>query len=195
MFQVQHAIIATDVATARFSCDLFRCKGGCCVVGTAGAPVEQHEIPVLRKAYQQLSQELRPRAREVVEREGVISYDGSQPELNCTDGKECVFVTYNEHGMAMCSIQKAWQEGRFDWIKPISCHLFPLRITRIGGRDYINFHYVPEICSPGCDKGACNQIYLSDFMEEALTRKYGHKWYEEFREACREVRATLGVNV
>ncbi len=195
MFQVQHTIISDDVATFQFSCDLSKCKGGCCVVGDAGAPVTHNEIPVLNKAWSKLKGELRPRAVEVVGAYGLIKNRNRDPELNCTDGAECVFVTYEEHGVAVCGIQKAWMEGRFDWIKPLSCHLFPVRVMKVGNQEYLNMEYVPELCSSACEQGACKGVYLSDFLKDALIRAYGETWYEAFRVACAEVRAKTGVTV
>lgn len=188
MFQIRHTIISEDVAKVKFSCDLTRCKGACCVVGDAGAPVTRNEVPVLRKAYNQLKSELRERARQVANMDGIIKESGKDFELTCTDDAECVFVTYDKNNVAVCAIQKAYYEGRFDWVKPISCHLFPLRIMNIGGREYINYEYVPSICSAACDKGEEDGIYLSDFLKEALIRKYSESWYEEFNEACKNLR-------
>ncbi|MDG5766018.1 DUF3109 family protein [Balneolales bacterium ANBcel1] len=195
MFQVQHTIISDDVATFRFACDLLRCKGACCVVGDAGAPVTQNEIPVLNKAWRTLRDEMRPRARQVVDVHGLIRNRNRDPELNCTDGAECVFVTYDSNDVAVCGIQKAWQEGRFNWMKPLSCHLFPVRVMKVGNREYLNMEYVPSICSPACDRGAAKGIYLADFLKDALVRAYGEAWYEEFRVACEEVRQRIGVAV
>lgn len=189
MFQVQHTIISNDVATFRFACDLLRCKGACCVVGDAGAPVKQSEIPILNKAWEQLNGALRDRAREVVAAQGLIQNGATAPELNCTDGAECVFVTYDRNGIAGCAIHQAWAEGRFGWIKPLSCHLFPVRIMSVGDTDYLNLEYVPSLCSPACEKGASQGIYLSDYLQEPLTRAYGAEWYRLFKAACREVRA------
>lgn len=188
MFQIRNTIISEEVAKVRFSCDLQRCKGACCVVGDAGAPVTGNEVPVLRKAYEQLKPELRERARQVVKTGGVITKTGKDLELTCTDNAECIFVTYDKNNTAICAIQKAFHEGRFDWVKPVSCHLFPLRIMNIGGREYINYEYVPSICSPACDKGEKDGVFLSDFLKEALIRKYSESWYEEFSEACHKLR-------
>lgn len=189
MFRVQHTLISDDVATARFACDFFRCKGACCVVGDAGAPVSRQEVRVINRAYSVVKDELRDRAREVVAEQGlVVGKQNSDLELSCTDGAECVFVTYDERGTAICSIHKAWMEGRLRWPKPLSCHLFPLRITSVAGTDYINFEYVPEICSPACDRGETEGIFLSDFSEEPLTRAYGESWYQEFQETCKRIR-------
>lgn len=189
MFKVQNTILAEDIATAKFACNLPKCKGACCVVGDAGAPVSAEEIPVLRKAYKQLKNELRPRAREVVAEEGLIwdnKHDGY--ELACTDERECVFVSYTDDGVAHCAIQKAFLDGEFSWEKPLSCHLFPLRLKRIADFEYVNFEYVPSLCSSACQKGQKEEIYLSDFLENALVRRYGEQWYEEFKYACEEIR-------
>ncbi|MEX0681541.1 MAG: DUF3109 family protein [Balneolales bacterium] len=193
MFQVHHTVISDDIATYRFACDLYKCKGACCVVGDAGAPVLSGEIPVLRKAWKLLRDEMRPRARKVVDAEGLIRNNYKEPELNCTDGAECVFVYYNDHGIAECGIQKAWQEKRFNWIKPLSCHLFPVRVMKVGELDYLNLEYVPSLCRPACERGEAGGIYLSDFLEDAFVRAYGENWYHEFQSACRDVRKKAGV--
>ncbi|MEX2396474.1 MAG: DUF3109 family protein, partial [Balneolales bacterium] len=136
----------------------------------------------------QLKSELRDRARQVVKMDDIIKKSGKDFELTCTDDAECIFVTYDKNNTAICAIQKAYYEGRFDWIKPVSCHLFPLRIINIGGTEYINYEYVPSICSPACDKGEEDGLYLSDFLKDALIRKYSESWYNEFNEACKKLR-------
>lgn len=189
MFKVQNTILSDDIAIAKFACDVGRCKGACCVVGDAGAPVNRDELPSLRKAYNLLKDELRPKARDVIEQEGLIKGNNRQGyELNCTDGKECVFVTYAENGEAECAIQKAHYEGRIGWEKPLSCHLFPVRLKRIVDFDYANFEYVPNICAAGCANGNETGTYLAEFLKKPLIRRYGQAWYEEFLEACRRVR-------
>ena len=189
MFKVQNTILSEDIAIARFACDVGKCKGACCVVGNAGAPVDHNEIPVLRKAYRRLKDELRPRAREVVVMEGLVKGSNSEGyELNCTDEEECVFVVYTDDNVAQCAIQKAYYEGRLNWEKPISCHLFPIRLKRIVDFDYANFEYVPSLCAAGCEKGEKDNTYLSEFLREPLIRRYGEEWYNDFLRACDEVR-------
>lgn len=188
MFKVRNTILSEDIATAKFACDVTRCKGACCVIGNAGAPVDADEIPVLWEAYDQLKEGLCTRAREVVEEEGLIQGEKGSFELNCIDQKECVFVTYTDDGVAQCAIQKAFYEGVFKWEKPISCHLFPVRLKRIVDFDYANFEYVPELCSAGCVKGKQTETWLSDFLKTPLIRRYGSHWYEEFTRACEEIR-------
>lgn len=188
MFKVRNTILSEDIATAKFACDLGRCKGACCVVGDAGAPVSGDEMPVLRKAWKLLKEELRPRARDVVEEEGLLKGNNRKGyELNCTDEKECVFVQYEDE-VAYCAIQKAYYEGRINWEKPLSCHLYPVRLKRINDFEYANFEYIPSLCSAGCKKGEQEGTYLSDFLKKPLVRRYGEEWYREFLAACRVVR-------
>ncbi len=192
MFVVDHALISDDVATFFFACDLHRCKGACCVVGDAGAPVKRSEMPILRRAYAFLEQELRPEARETVQNGQLILEDRGSFELACTDGAECVFVVYDELGTATCAIQQAHDAGTFPWPKPISCHLFPIRITSIGNQDFLNLEYVPSICAPACHRGENEGIGLAEFLKEPLIRAYGAPWYDKFLTEVHHVRPSLG---
>jgi len=190
MFKVQNTILSEDIAIAKFACDLPRCKGACCVVGNAGAPVSKKEIPVIQKAWKKLKSDLRPEALEAGERDGVVTgNDESGYELACVNGEECIFVNYSEDGIALCAIQKAFNEGRFNWEKPISCHLFPVRLKKIAGFEYANFRYVEKICAPACEKAEKEGIYLSDFLKKPLVRRYGDSWYREFDKKCEQIRA------
>lgn len=159
------------------------------MVGDAGAPVSKGEIPILHKAYHLLKDELDPKAVEVAEKDGVVI--GSEKkgyELSCVNGAECIFVKYDDNEVAYCAIQRAYFEGRFNWEKPLSCHLFPVRLKKIAGFDYANFEYVPKLCSVACEKGDKENTYLAEFLEAPLTRRYGEEWYEEFIEACKYIR-------
>lgn len=189
MFRVKDTILEDDIATAKFACDLPRCKGACCVVGNAGAPVTKDEIPILHKAYKLLKDELRPEAVEVAERDGVVV--GSEKvgyEISCVDNAECMFVKYNETGVAYCAIQQAYFEGRIGWEKPLSCHLFPIRLKKLGDVDYASFEYIPTLCAVACEKGKKEDIHLAEFLEKPLTRRYGEEWYDEFLDTCKEIR-------
>lgn len=189
MFKVKNTILSDDIATAKFACDLPRCKGACCVVGDAGAPVSKKEIPVLHKAYQMLKGELRADAVNVAEREGVVIGSAKTGyEIATVNKQECIFVQYDEDEVAYCAIQKAYFEGRFNWEKPISCHLFPVRLKRIADFDYANYEYVPKLCSAACEKADKENIHLAEFLEKPLTRRYGPEWFAEFIKSCIEIR-------
>ncbi len=191
MFAVGQALVSSDIPRARFSCHLAACKGACCVVGSAGAPVAAQEIPVLNQAWAALRAELPQAAHHAVADRGLTrpSPDGDF-ELATVGGAECVFVAHTADGTAICAIQRAWLEGRFHWPKPISCHLFPIRISTIGGTDFLNFEYVPEICEPAVVHGRTTDRWLSDELAEPLIRRFGQAWYQEFRTACEDARRT-----
>ena len=189
MIKVGDIILSDDIATKKFSCDLPKCKGACCVVGDAGAPVSREEIPVLHKAYRELKNELRPESIEIAENDGVVIGTKEKGyEISCVNGAECIFVNYDEQDVAYCTIQKAYFEGRFNWEKPISCHLYPVRLKKISGFEYANFEYVPKLCSAACSKGEKEETYLSEFLEKPFVRRYGQDWYDEFLAACEYVR-------
>ena len=189
MIRVQDVILSEDIATAKFACDISRCKGACCVVGDAGAPVSKSEIPVLNKAFRELKNELDPEAVEIAERDGVVQGNAeSGYEISCIESGECIFVQKNENGVATCAIQNAYYEGRFGWEKPISCHLYPIRLKQIGGLEYANYEYIPDLCSAACQKGENEGIYLAEFLKDSLVRRYGEDWYLEFLEVCRKER-------
>lgn len=189
MFKVQNTILSDDIAIAKFACDIPKCKGACCVVGDAGAPVSKEEIPVLHKAYKLLKDELRPESVAVAEREGVVTGSAKNGyEITTVNQQECIFVKYDEDEVAYCAIQKAFYEGRIGWEKPISCHLFPVRLKHIAGFDYANFEYVPKLCSAACEKAKQEDIHLAEFLEKPLVRRYGKTWFREFIESCHQIR-------
>jgi hypothetical protein len=180
MFQVQNTLISSDIATAKFACHLTACKGACCVIGDAGAPVTRAEVPVLNDAFDLLIDELEEDAVNIVIKDGLIKQSNEGLELACVNNEACVFVTKRSDGVALCAIQKAFYEGRIGWEKPLSCHLFPIRIMNIGSMDFLNFEFVPEICTPGADFGKKSDMYLAEYLEKPLIRKYGTTWYQEF---------------
>ena len=185
MFRIGDTILNDDIATAKFACDVTRCKGACCVVGESGAPISKKEIPAVKKAYKLLKDELSPEAVKTVEKKGLIQGDDEKGyEISCIDERECVFVDYIDENIAVCSIQRAYFQGRFGWEKPVSCHLYPVRLKKIAGLEYANFEYIPDMCSAGCSNGEQEGIYLADFLENALVRRYGQEWFDEFIEVC-----------
>lgn len=190
MIRVGDVILSEDIATSKFACNLTRCKGACCVVGDAGAPVSKDEIPVLRKAFRELRDSLASEAVNTVEKVGVVIGnidDGF--EIACIESGECIFVQKDEQGVATCAIQSSYFAGNFDWEKPISCHLYPVRLKKVAGFEYANFEYIPQLCSAGCRRGEDEGIYLADFLKSALIRRYGFEWYQDFLHACEEVRS------
>ena len=189
MIFVDDVVVSEEILLARFGCDTGACKGAWCVVGSAGAPVRDGERAVLNKAWRLLESELPAAARQAVADEGLLqpSSDGDY-ELATVGDAECVFVKRTPDGVAVCAIQEAHLQGRFHWPKPISCHLFPIRETRLGAVSYLNFEYVPEICEPAVVNARANGLYLTDMVAEPLTRRFGSAWTRTFLEACRSHR-------
>ena len=124
-----------------------------------------------------------------MDKKGVVQGNSENGyEISCIESGECIFVQKNEFGAATCAIQNAYYSGNFNWEKPISCHLYPIRLKQIGEFEYANFEYIPELCSSGCRRGEEEGVYLSDFLKDSLIRRYGEEWYMEFLDVCEEKR-------
>jgi len=184
MIQVGSQIISLDIFEKHFVCDLNSCKGACCIEGDAGAPITFEEEAILKAAYKRIKPYMRKEGVAEVERRGVAVYD-TEGELTTTlvNNRECAFVFY-EKGIAKCSIEKTYLEGKIDFKKPISCHLFPVRINEYRGFHAINYEKI-KICKPACECGSKLKIPLYSFLKEPLIRKYGEEWYKELLEAAK----------
>jgi len=178
MIQVQDKIISLDIFEKHFVCDLNACKGACCVEGDSGAPLTKEEEKILDDIYERVKPYMEEEGITEVENQGVAVYD-SEGDLTTTlvNGKECAFVV-EENGINLCSIEKAFIEGETDFKKPISCHLFPIRIKEYRDFDAINYEEI-KICKPACECGSKLEIPVYAFLKEPLIRKYGETWYEE----------------
>ena len=192
MFAVGNVLVTDELLDAPFSCHLGVCKGGCCVQGDSGAPLDPDERRELEIVLPQVKKHLRPEALEIINNKGV--WEEIEPEryaTTCVGNAECVFVTY-EGPVAKCAIEKTYFEGKISFRKPVSCHLYPLRAERFGDVEALNYEQIP-LCKPAIKKGVQKHIQLKDFLREPLVRKYGEAWYEQFRLACAERRQALGM--
>jgi hypothetical protein len=190
MFAVDDILISDAVLDAPFTCHLGRCLGGCCVHGDRGAPLEADERAELERALPVVARDLRPEALDAIERDGVwVEEEPGEYATTCVDGRECVFVVY-EGKVAKCALQNAYRAGRLDFEKPISCHLFPIRVEEVGGAEVLNYE-PSDLCTPAVARGRRHGVQLYDFLRAPLTRKYGPDWYESFRAACVERAAVL----
>lgn len=182
MIVVDKTVISDDLADNFFLCDLEKCKGGCCVEGDLGAPLENQELPVLDRIYDQVRPFLTEQGRKAIEEQGryVLDEDReySTPTIN---GKECAYAVYDQKGILKCGIEMAFQAGVTDFRKPISCHLYPIRISKYDSYDALNYDRW-EICLPACELGKRAKVPLYVFAKEALIRKYGEAWYKKFAE-------------
>ncbi|HYH55274.1 MAG TPA: DUF3109 family protein [Anseongella sp.] len=178
MVENQGTLIHEDVMTEEFVCNLTKCRGACCVQGNAGAPLEAEELRLLEESYAAVKPYLTPAGIETIEREGLYVTDPEGDQTTpCVDGdKECAYIMFEE-GQAQCGIEKAWLEGKTSFRKPISCHLYPIRVTRYPEFELLSYDRW-SICSPACQLGAELKVPVYRFLKEALIRKYGAEWYE-----------------
>ncbi len=190
MFAVDNVLVSDDLLDAPFCCNLAACFGGCCVHGESGAPLEADERSKLEEILPEVRKYLRPEALRVIEREGVWEEVAhGEYATTCVDGAECVFVTY-EGPVAKCAVQRVYEEGRVDFPKPISCHLFPVRVENHGEMDALNYERVSR-CDPARKLGGRRGLQLADFLRVPLIRKYGESWYTKFRAVCELRREAL----
>ncbi len=178
MILLDKTILSDDLRDVFFCCDLAKCKGACCVDGDAGAPLEEEEISLLEDYIDEIKPYMAEGGICEVEQMGVFDYDaGGKFVTPLIKGRECVYV-YLEDDIARCAIEKAFQEKVIPFPKPVSCHLYPIRITGIKSGDAVNYHKW-SICKKALDNGRKRNLPLYQFLEEALIRKYGRRWYNK----------------
>lgn len=168
-----------DVFREKFLCDLAACKGACCIEGDAGAPVELEEIERLEEVLPAVWEELSPEAREVIEKQGVV-YTDREGDLvtSIVNGKDCVFTCYDDRGGCYCAIEKAYREGKVDFYKPVSCHLYPIRVGDYGVYKAVNYNRW-DVCKAARLLGQKENLPVYRFLKEPLVRKFGEEWYAE----------------
>lgn len=177
MIAIDTTLNSDDLANVCFVCDLQRCKGACCVEGDAGAPLEEQEISELEDNIDYIRPFMRPEGIEIVEDLGVFDYDAHghyvTPLIN---GAECAFVVFSDDGIAACAIEKAWEAGKSSFRKPVSCHLYPVRISKYNDFDAVNYHQW-HVCQPALELGKRLNVPVYKFLRDSLIRKYGEQWY------------------
>ena len=179
MFQIGKTIISEEILNKEFVCDLSKCKGACCVDGEAGAPLEESEAEILHDIYDRVKPYLREEGIEALERDGLYTRN-EEGELETTliDDKYCAYVIYDEKGISKCGIEQAYNDGKIDWKKPISCHLYPIRIKEYSAFAAVNYHKW-HVCDDACSLGESLKVPMYAFVKEALIRKYGDQWYRD----------------
>ncbi|MFC5411037.1 DUF3109 family protein [Larkinella bovis] len=182
MILIDNTCISDDVAEKFFVCNLDKCKGACCVEGDLGAPLEADELPILEEIYPLIKPYLMPEGVKAIEKHGLYESDGDDGFVTTTiDGRECVFATYDKRGILKCGIEAAYNDGKVNFKKPISCHLYPIRITKYENFHALNYDRWP-ICNPACSFGEQLGVEVYKFLKEPLIRMYGEKWYGELVE-------------
>jgi hypothetical protein len=194
MIAIQNTIVSDDLLDKKFVCDLNACKGECCVAGESGAPLEQDELPILLEILDKVKPYMNKKGTKAIEKNGpyVLDSDGDYTTTLVGSEGECAFVVFDENKIAKCAIEQAYNDGVIDWKKPISCHLYPIRITSYKTYDALNYHKW-SVCKPACECGAKLDVPVYQFLKGPLIRKYGEDWFNELQQVDRERKKQLPI--
>lgn len=179
MIQIKDTLISEDIFETCFVCDLGKCKGMCCVEGDAGAPLTHEEYEAIKDVLPKIWDDLSLKARELIEKQG-IAYIDDDGELvtSIIKGRECVFTYFDADGVCRCAIDNAFREGKISVQKPISCHLYPIRLHKYDEFTALNYDRW-SVCRPALRLGKKTGIKLYQFLKEPLICKFGEEWYQE----------------
>ena len=192
MIQIDDKLISEDLFSEEFVCNLAKCKGICCVEGDAGAPLDEEETHILDEIYPKIKSYLRPEGIQAIEEQGTYTLDFEGDLVTpLVNNAECAYVIFDEKGYTKCAIEKAYEDGVIDWQKPISCHLYPIRITEYSNFSAINYHEW-DICSDACTLGKELGVKVYQFLKKPLIRKYGEDFYQTLSEAAEEWEKEFG---
>jgi hypothetical protein len=177
MIFIENTIVSDELKTVQFCCDPDKCKGSCCVEGDAGAPLEEEEISFLEDHLEDIKPFMTPEGIREIGRMGVFDYDSEANLVTpLVNGRECAFV-YFESGQAKCAIEKAYDLNKIPFRKPLSCHLYPVRISRLKQHEAVNYHKW-HVCKTALEKGKHDRLALYLFLRDALIRRFGKSWFD-----------------
>lgn len=182
MLIIDSKVISPELFKEEFVCNLNACKGACCWEGDYGAPLETEELEILENIYEKVKPFLRPEGIAAIEQQGVAVYVPQEREFGTTliDNAACAYMTYEDNGTAKCGIEKAHEAGVIDYPKPISCHLYPIRVEQLDNSSFEKLEYDRwDICSAACAHGAKLNVPVYKFVKGPLIRKYGADFYEQ----------------
>ena len=190
MIKIGDTLISDDVLEEFFVCDIEKCKGACCVEGDLGAPLEENELDELKQNFNGIAPYLTEEGLREIEKQGlyVFDFEGdySTPTIK---GKECAYAIYDEKGILKCGIELAFENGKSDFSKPISCHLYPARISHNSTNIAVNYDQW-HICNPACILGHELKVPVYRFLKDALVRKFGKAWYNQLEAYGRDRKST-----
>lgn len=187
MIEHRGTLISEELFERRFVCDLNACKGACCEVGDSGAPLEPEEARLIEKHLKDIVPYMSDRGRASMERQGtsMVDMDGELVTPLVQEYAECVYAKKDAQGIWKCGIEQAYRDGKIPFNKPKSCHLYPIRVTKLKFHDGLNYHQWP-ICKPACTCGAKLDVPVFRFLKGPLVRCYGQDWYDELELIHRE---------
>jgi hypothetical protein len=182
---IDNILVSDRLVEEQFVCDLLKCKGGCCEDGDAGAPLEEAEMRTLKNIYPVVKPYLTKEGIREIEANGLYNYEREFGWVTPTIGtKMCAYGFRDGKGVIKCGIEQAWMEGKTDWKKPISCHLYPAKISHTKEHELINYEPRDPMCSPACNLGKREKVPAFVFLKEALTRKFGKDFYAALEQAA-----------
>jgi len=186
MFQLGKTIVSEDILDKEFVCNLATCKGECCVAGEAGAPISLEERSILKDLYPKIKPFLREEGIKAIEEQGEYTTNPiGDYETTLINGKECAYAIFDENNIAKCAIEEAFNKGVIAFKKPISCHLYPIRVQEYSQLIAVNYHSWP-ICNDACTLGKQLKVPTYQFVKEALIRRFGQTWYEKLDRVAKE---------
>lgn len=187
MFQLHKTIVSEEILEKEFVCNLSACKGACCVDGDAGAPLDEEETRILAEIYPKIKPFLRPEGIKAIEEQGThVVSDFGELETTLIDGKDCAYVIFDRK-TALCGIEQAYNQGLVDWKKPVSCHLYPIRVKEYSDFSAVNYHKW-HICDDACSLGKELEVPVYKFVKEALVRKFGQQWFEDLEKVAQDLK-------
>ena len=180
MIAIDNILVSDEVVSEQFVCDLNKCKGGCCEDGDSGAPLASEELEQLRNFIEEIKPYVTEEGLKVLEKEGLYTYDQEFGWVTPTiAGRMCAYGFRDKAGIIKCGIEQAYLDKKISWKKPISCHLFPAKITRSKrqNQEYVNYEPREDLCKAACKLGRQLKVPVYLFLKEALIRKYGPDFY------------------
>jgi len=182
---IDNILVSDLVVEEQFVCDLNKCKGGCCEDGDAGAPLTKEELKEIDKILDIVKPYLTKEGLAAIERTGKYEYDREFGWVTPTiGGKMCAYGYRDANGIIKCAFEQAFYDGKTEWKKPISCHLFPIRIKKTKTYEMVNYEPRPSLCRPACQLGRKLKVPVYKFLKEAIIRKYGEEFYDVLDQAA-----------
>ena len=187
MFQLGKTIVSEEILERDFVCNLSACKGNCCIDGDAGAPLSAEETKIMEEIYPKVKPYLRPEGIAAIEAQGTwVKGEDGDFETTLIEGKDCAYVIF-DGATALCCIEQAYNEGIVSWKKPVSCHLYPIRVKDFSEFTAVNYDKW-DICNDACTLGKELQVPVYKFVKEALVRKFGEDWYLELEKVALDLK-------
>ena len=179
MIEIDDKLISDDLFSKQFVCDLQKCKGVCCVEGDAGAPLSKKEVENIEKNLDVIKPEMRKEGLKAIEDNGVFYLDDDGEQVTTlVNGKECAFVFFDDNNIAKCSIESAFLKNKLEFRKPISCHLYPIRVKKYNDFQAINIDNW-HICKSACECGTKLNVPTFKFLKKAIVRMWGDEFYQD----------------